>query len=221
MSHADAVIIETGATPTHTIIWLHGLGADGHDFESIVPEITLPKDVVVRFIFPHAPVQPITLNGGMAMRAWYDILGLDRTSEQDAQGIRQSERLIQQFIAEQIEQGIASERIFIAGFSQGGAMALHTGLRYGKSLAGIIALSTYLPLADAVADERHAANRHTPIFIAHGEFDPVLPLEFAQVSRDVLVSLGHAIDWHTYPMAHSVCPEEIAQLSQWLGSRLS
>lgn len=216
MTTNTEIILETGADPTHAIIWLHGLGADGHDFVPIVKELELPDTLPLRFIFPHAPVQPVTLNAGMEMRAWYDIIGLDRNSNQDDAGIRKSEQLIQQLIAQQIKQGIPSQRIFIAGFSQGGAMALHTGVRYPEKLAGIIALSTYLPLADLLADERHVANHDTPIFLAHGKFDPVIPIDFAETSRDKLTTLGHAIEWQLYPMAHNVCNEELSNLSQWL-----
>lgn len=216
MVKTTEIIIDSGAEPTHTIIWLHGLGADGHDFVPITKELSLPKDYALRFIFPHAPIQAVTLNAGMEMRAWYDILGLDRSSNQDKAGIRRSEARLHDLIDQQIAQGICCENIFIAGFSQGGAMALHTGLRYPKKLAGIIALSTYLPLADLVEAERHAENHQTPIFFAHGEFDPVISLDFAKTSCQQLQRLNHPIDWHVYPMAHSVCSEEINDLSAWM-----
>lgn len=221
MNNIAEVIIETQPDPDIAIIWLHGLGADGHDFAPIVRELDFSNDFAIRFIFPHAPIQPVTLNNGMEMRAWYDILGLDRNSEQDDTGIRKSEKLIQQLINQQLSQGISAKRIFIAGFSQGGAMALHTALRYPEKLAGIIALSTYLPLADLIADEIHSNNTETPIFFAHGEFDPVLPLDFAEISRDKLIALDYNVDWQVYPMAHSVCAEEITALRQWIMASLA
>ena len=216
MTNSPDIIFDTAPEPTHAIVWLHGLGADGNDFVPIAKELDIPNENPVRFIFPHAPVQAVTLNAGMKMRAWFDILGLDRNSNQDDAGIRKSEMRIQAIITNQIDQGIPAENIFIAGFSQGGALALHSGLRYPKKLAGIIALSTYLPLADLVEAERHAENHETPIFFAHGELDPIIPLDFAETSRDTLQSLNHAPAWKTYPMAHSVCADEISDLRAWL-----
>tara|TARA_R110000868_G_scaffold158036_3_gene385824 strand:- start:80514 stop:81167 length:654 start_codon:yes stop_codon:yes gene_type:complete len=209
------IIVETNDNPTHAVIWLHGLGADGHDFVPIVDTLQL-HDKAIRFVFPHAPVQAVTINGGAEMRAWYDILGLDRDSNQDEIGVRESEQLISTLIDEQIEAGIAAENISIAGFSQGGAMALHIGLRYPKKLAGIIALSTYLPLADHVETDRSDANQNIPIFMAHGFSDAVLPFSFAELSRDRLQDLGYTIDWHEYKMGHEVCGDEIGDLSSWL-----
>ena len=214
-----ALVIEPPLPATASVIWLHGLGADGHDFEPIVPELGL-GDGPVRFIFPHAPQRPVTINGGYVMRAWYDITAPDLGQGQDEAGTRESERLLQAWIEHEMEQGIPAERIILAGFSQGGAIALHTGLRYPQKLGGIMALSTYLPLADTVADEKHAANADIPIFMAHGSDDPIIPLAFAAQSRDQLTSLGHTVEWHEYPMPHSVCMEEIQAISAWLQQRL-
>lgn len=206
-------IIEPPKPATASIIWLHGLGADGHDFEPIVP--SLPNQHT-RFIFPHAPERPITINGGMVMPGWYDLYGLDSTAEQDAQGIHESEQLLCQYIAREIEQGIDPQRIILAGFSQGGAIALHTGLRYPQTLGGILALSTYLPLSNTVENEIHTANRKIPIFMAHGEFDPVIPFSYAEKSRTQLEQLGYHIEWHSYQMQHNITPEEIIDISRWL-----
>ncbi len=207
--------IETAPEPTGSIIWLHGLGADGHDFEPIVPELRLPADQPLRFIFPHAPERPVTINGGMRMRAWYDIVALDG-SQQDMDGIEDSSRLLREFVAREIERGIPASRIVLAGFSQGGAIALHTALRYPERLAGLMALSTYLPVADRLGDERSEANRELPIFMAHGSYDPMIPVGVAEYSRDQLAYFGYAVQWQTYPMQHAVCPEEIAAIRDWL-----
>ena len=207
--------IETGAYPVASVIWLHGLGADGHDFEPIVPELGLPAALRVRFIFPHAPVRPVTLNGGMAMRAWYDILELGGVRE-DGEGLRQSQAEVEALIANEAARGIAAGRIVLAGFSQGGAIAFQAGLRHPKRLAGIMALSTYLPLAGTVEAERHAANRDLPIFMAHGTMDPMISIGRAQQSRKMLEALGYPVEWREYPMPHSVCPQEIADISAWL-----
>ena len=198
------------------MIWLHGLGADGHDFEPIVPELGLRFPV--RFVFPHAPVRAVTINGGMAMRAWYDIFSFDRHAEEDAAGIRASAAAVTELVDREIARGVASERIVLAGFSQGGAIALHAGLREPRPLAGVLALSTYLPLATTLASERSAANARIPIFMAHGTDDPVLPFAMAEASRRALESLGYAVDWHAYPMAHSVCLEEIGAIGAWLAA---
>jgi phospholipase/carboxylesterase len=207
--------IETGAEPSAAVIWMHGLGADGHDFEPIVPELQLPADLRVRFIFPHAPVRPVTLNNGMSMRAWYDILELGSTRE-DGEGLRGSQSAIESLIAEEEARGVAADRIVLAGFSQGGAIAFQTGLRFPKRLAGIMALSTYLPLAGTVEAERHKANRDLPIFMAHGTDDPMISLGRAQQSRKMLESLGYPLEWHEYRMPHSVCPQEIGDIAAWL-----
>jgi len=209
----EAIEIETGPSPRASIIWMHGLGADGHDFEPIVPELGMPGAPAARFVFPHAPVQPVTINRGARMRAWYDVTGDGR---QDAAGIRASQARVEALIARERSRGIAPGAIVLAGFSQGGAMALHTGLRHPERLAGILALSTYLPLPDTLAQEASKANRNLPIFMAHGTQDPVIPLSWAARSRDHLTSLGYAPDWHEYPMPHSVCAQEIADVSGWL-----
>lgn len=216
----DCVEHNTGSQPTHSVIWLHGLGADGHDFAPIVPELRLPASLSVRFVFPHATIQPVTINGGMAMRSWYDILTPNLVKREDESGIRASERLIQALIARENARGIPTERIVLAGFSQGCAMTLHTGLRLPSKLAGLMGLSGYLPLIDLSDNERHSANTDTPIFLAHGTHDPVVVLERAEASRAKLVALGYPVQWHTYPMQHSVCAEEIHDISRFLQSVL-
>jgi phospholipase/carboxylesterase len=220
MSVLPTVEKETGAHPAWSIIWLHGLGADGNDFAPIVPELVAPQWPAVRFVFPHAPVQPVTINNGMAMRAWYDIYGFDLMAQQDEKGIRASIGHLDALIAREHERGIPSERILLAGFSQGGAIALAGGLRYPEKLAGIIALSTYLPLAASLATERSAANAEIPIFWGHGTVDPVVILQRGADSRAALEALGYHVGWHTYLMPHSVCPQEIADLKHWIGERL-
>ena len=195
------------------VIWLHGLGADGHDFEPIVPELRLRR--AVRFVFPHAPIRPVTINNGLEMRAWYDIVGFDAAHE-DADGIRASAAAVTRLVDREIERGVAAERIVLAGFSQGGAIALHLALREPRRLAGVIALSTYLPLAATLAREKSAANAALPIFMAHGGYDPVIPLANAEASRRILEREGYAVDWHVYPMQHSVCAPEIAAIGAWL-----
>jgi phospholipase/carboxylesterase len=213
-AHPDAIEIESGrGAPDAAVIWLHGLGADGHDFEPIVPELRLAPTTRVRFIFPHAPVQPVTINGGLAMRAWYDITNDGR---QDAAGIRASQQRVEALVAREKARGIGLRRTILAGFSQGGAIVLHTGVRQGERLAGILALSTYLPLADTVAAEAQPANRDVPIFMAHGGQDPLIPLARAAASRDALAALGYQVEWHEYPMPHSVCAEEIRDIGAWL-----
>ncbi|MDC8013718.1 alpha/beta hydrolase [Tahibacter soli] len=212
---------ETGPAPRYSIVWLHGLGADGHDFEPIVPELVAREWPSLRFVFPHAPVRPVTINNGMAMRAWYDIKGADIASRQDETGVRESVAQLDALIAREAERGVPAERVFVAGFSQGGAIALAGGVRHAQALAGIVALSTYLPIAEKTAGERHAANAKLPIFMAHGSHDPVVPQPLGASSRDHLRTLGYTIDWHSYPMAHQVCAEEIADLRQWLGARMT
>ncbi|HYR32660.1 MAG TPA: alpha/beta fold hydrolase [Burkholderiales bacterium] len=206
----DAIQIETGAKPEAAVIWLHGLGADGHDFEPIVPELGLKKPV--RFVFPHAPIRPVTINQGMRMRAWYDILQLGGGPEDEA-GLRESQKMTEALIR---AQKLPSSKIVLAGFSQGGAIVLQTALRYPERLAGVMALSTYLPLADTVAAERSAANRDIPLFMAHGQYDDLIPIPRARQSREYLEKLGYRIEWHEYPMPHSVCAPEIADLSAFL-----
>lgn len=221
MSLLPAVEHETAANPTHSIIWLHGLGADGHDFAPIVPELVAKDWPALRFVFPHAPVRPVTVNGGVPMRAWYDIAGFDLLSRQDEAGIRASIAATEALIAREQERGVPSERIVLAGFSQGGAIALAAGLRHAQKLAGIVALSTYVPMGASLAAERHAANAATPIFWGHGTADPVVILQRGVDSRTLLESLGYHVDWHTYPMPHSVNAQEIADLRHWLGDRLN
>ena len=207
----QALEIDTGPEPQATVIWLHGLGADGHDFEPIVPELELAKPV--RFVFPHAPVRPVTLNQGMRMRAWYDIYQLGGGPEDEA-GIRQSQKLLEELIAEAQNRG--AESIVLAGFSQGGAIALQTALRHPEALSGVLALSTYLPLNATLERERSAANRDLPVFMAHGLYDDIIPLARAEQSRGILERLGYKVEWHTYPMPHSVCPDEIRHISEFL-----
>ena len=216
-----AIEHETAANPTHSVIWLHGLGADGNDFAPLVPELVDPAWPALRFVFPHAPVRPVTINNGMSMRAWYDITGFDLESRQDEAGIRSSVAAVEALIEREHERGVPSERIFLAGFSQGGAIALSAGVRHSKKLAGIVALSTYLPISATVAAERHPANAATPIFWGHGTADPVVMLQRGIDSRNALQALGYVVDWHTYPMAHAVCAEEIGDLRHWLGQRLA
>jgi len=206
----EAVEINTGPNPQAAVIWLHGLGADGHDFEPIVPELGLTKPV--RFVFPHAPVRPVTINQGMRMRAWYDIFQFGGGPEDEA-GLRASQKLVDALIR---EQPVGPEKIVLAGFSQGGAVALQTALRYPQRLAGVLALSCYLPLNTSVEAERSQANRDVPIFMAHGHYDDIIPLRRAEQSKQLLEKLGYKVEWKTYPMPHSVCPEEISDLSEFL-----
>jgi phospholipase/carboxylesterase len=210
----EAVEIETGKNPTTSIIWMHGLGADGNDFVPIVEELDLPP-MPIRFVFPHAPMQPVTINGGMVMRAWYDISDASIRRE-DERGVRASQALIEALIEREKARGTMPDRLVLAGFSQGGAIALQTGLRQPQRLAGIMALSTYVPIAGKLAAEASAANRDTPIFMAHGTQDPIIPLPLAAQSRDLLQSLGHAVEWHRYGMPHSVCAEEVRDIGAWL-----
>jgi phospholipase/carboxylesterase len=210
------VEIETGPNPTASIVLMHGLGADGNDFVPIAQELDLSGVGPVRFVFPHAPVMPVTVNGGYQMPAWYDIYGPDLVQREDEAGLRRSQTSIEALIAREKSRGIAPGRIVVAGFSQGCAMALMTGLRHPETLAGIVCLSGYLPLARTLAAERHVANHGTPIFMAHGSADPVVQLARATASREALTQLGYSVEWHEYPMAHSVCMEEIADLNAWL-----
>ena len=212
----EVIELESGKKPTASIIVLHGLGADGTDFVPIAQELKLDPIGEVRYVFPHAPVMPVTINGGMAMRAWYDILGSELERREDERGLRASQAMVEALIEREIERGTDAARIVLMGFSQGCAMTLMTGLRYGQRLAGLVGLSGYLPLAAVTEAERHAANRDTPIFLAHGSVDQVIPIARATASRDALRALGHPVEWHEYPMPHSVCAEEIVDLNRWL-----
>ncbi|WP_323011884.1 carboxylesterase [Castellaniella sp.] len=206
----------TGPNPTHSVIWLHGLGADGHDFEPIVPDLADPRLPAIRFVFPHAPVRPVTLNQGMPMRAWYDLYGLDRDAREDVDGIRATRRAVEALITREAERGVPHKNIVLAGFSQGCAMALYTGLRLDDSLAGILGLSGYLPLRNTLAAEHHPANAQTPVFLAHGTQDMVVPLTYAEISRDVLEGLGQPLQWQTYPMPHGLHPQELDDIREFL-----
>jgi len=212
----ETVTVETGPKPTFSILWMHGLGADGHDFEPLVPELLSPGMPALRFVFPHAPVRPVTLNNGYQMRAWYDIIGIDRRSAEDFNGMAASARDMGELISLENERGVASSRIVIAGFSQGGAMALHIATRHPEKLAGVIALSCYLPLARELEGKRHAANLATPIFMAHGLYDPVVQYALGEESRQLLDTARYQVEWHGYPMPHSLCAEEVADLRTWL-----
>jgi len=213
----DPLVIETGSAPDACIIWLHGLGADGHDFEPIVPELRLDPELAIRFVFPHAPMMPVTINQGFVMRAWYDIRGTDIGAEQDADGIRASAALVGKMVDAEIARGTPAERVLLAGFSQGGVIALQTGLRYPQRLGGILALSTYLPLAETLAAEKNPNNAKIPILMAHGSADPVIPLPLAIASRARLDSLGYSVEWHEYPgLGHGVSPQEIVHIAAWI-----
>jgi phospholipase/carboxylesterase len=216
----EAIEYETAPNPTASIIVLHGLGADGNDFVPIAQELALDSVGPVRFVFPHAPMRPVTINGGYVMRAWYDILGAELgpggVKREDETGLRASQRLVEALIANERARGIPAARIVLAGFSQGCAMSFMTGLRHGERLAGLLGMSGYLPLGALSAAERSAANADLPIFQAHGSADPVIPIARAIQSRDALIALGHPVEWHAYPMPHSVCPQEIADMNRWL-----
>ncbi len=223
MQLPDTVEIETqgdeprdgpGNNVTGSVIWLHGLGADGHDFEPIVPELNLPHDLRLRFVFPHAPMRPVTINGGMSMRAWFDIVSFDSEGRADSEGIHESSMMLEGFITREIERGVDVGRIVVAGFSQGGAIAIQTMLRTQHRIGGLMALSTYLALPDEV--QNAAARKDLPIFMAHGSFDNVLPMQWGRASADKLIAAGFVVDWHEYPMAHAVCPQEIAAISEWM-----
>ena len=216
MQFHDSVEVVTGENPSGSIIWLHGLGADGHDFEPIVPELRLPTGVPLRFVFPHAPVQPVTINGGMAMRSWYDILSFDSEGRADRDGVLKSSAILEGLIAREIERGIAADKIVIAGFSQGGAVAIHTALQTEHNIAGLMALSTYMALPDDA--ENAVSRKDLPIFMAHGSADPVLQMAWGRSSADKLIESGYEVEWHEYPMAHAVCPQEIADIGIWLSA---
>jgi phospholipase/carboxylesterase len=211
----ETVEIEAKAADA-AVVLMHGLGADGHDFESLVPELRLPASPSVRWVFPHAPVRPVTLNGGHRMRAWYDIVAIDRRAAEDEAGVRQSADTIGALVRRERDRGIAAERIVLAGFSQGGAMALFTALRWPERLGGVVALSCYLPLAASLAAEAHPANAALSVFMAHGTVDPIVPTSLGERSRDLLLSRGYDVEWHTYPMPHSVSAPEVADLRKWL-----
>jgi phospholipase/carboxylesterase len=212
----EAVEIETGRNPTGAVIWLHGLGADGHDFAPIVPQLVGPDERPLRFVFPHAPVRPVTINGGMSMRAWYDILGFNRGIPQDEVGIRAADGEVRALIRRENERGIPSSHIVLGGFSQGGAISLFSGPRYPEKLAGIMGLSCYLLLEDTLPAERTRANYQTPIFLAHGSQDPVVDARRGTEARQLLEAGGYPVEWHAYPMPHSVCPQEVADIAAWL-----
>jgi phospholipase/carboxylesterase len=217
----ECVVKETGPQPDHAVIWLHGLGADGHDFVPIVPHLQSAQSRPVRFVFPHAPVRPVTVNGGMAMRAWYDILGVSIDRDQDEAGILASVAAVQRLIQAQIADGFSADRIVLAGFSQGGAIALRAGLANDTPLAGIIALSCYLLQADGLASWASSTSTSVPIFMAHGRQDPVVPMALGQSAFERLTAAGYRVDWQDYPMPHSVSPEEIQAIDHWLGQRWS
>lgn len=214
------VEIEPSVPAKAAVIWLHGLGADGHDFEPIVPHLGLPEGAGVRFVFPHAPRRPVTINMGLVMPAWYDIKELHTAAGYDLAGVKESAAALAALVKRENERGVACERIVLAGFSQGGAIALYAGLRHAEPLAGILALSTYLVEAEPLATERSAANRSVPIFQAHGNADPMIPAVLARAGHDCLVELGYAVEWHAYPMGHEVHPREIRDIGGWLASRL-
>jgi phospholipase/carboxylesterase len=216
----EAIEIETTASPAASVIWMHGLGADGHDFVDIVPELSLPARPGVRFVFPHAPMRPVTINGGYVMRAWYDIRDDGGARREDPAGVRASQKSIEALIQREKERGVPAAAIVLAGFSQGGAMALHTSLRHGERLAGVMALSCSLPLADTLATEAAPANRDVRIFMAHGLQDPMIPMARALRARETLTGLGYRLEWHEYPMPHSVCLDEVRDISTWLGQVL-
>jgi phospholipase/carboxylesterase len=211
----EAIEIETGPQPAASVIWLHGLGADGTDFVPVVDALDLPERPI-RFVFPHAPMRAVTINQGYVMRAWYDVLSMDFGKRADEGGVRESQGLIEAMIERETRRGVAAGGIVLAGFSQGGAIALQTGLRHATRLAGIMALSCYVPLAGTLEAERSLANRDVPIFMAHGTHDPVIPVRLARESRDLLVELGYDVAWHEYPMEHSVSPEEVEEIGAWL-----
>ncbi|MBI4014195.1 MAG: carboxylesterase [Candidatus Rokubacteria bacterium] len=221
MTDAEAIEIARGPAPDAAVIWLHGLGADGSDFVPVVPELALPETLAVRFVFPHAPFRPVTINRGAVMRAWYDVGDEAGARREDAEGVRDSARRVEALIARERGRAVPAARIVLAGFSQGGAIALHTGLRHPERLAGILALSCVLPLADALGAEGTPANRDVPIFMAHGSDDPLIPLARAQWARDRLVELGYRVRWREYRMPHAVCAAEIADIGAWLGEVLA
>ena len=211
----ETLEIETAPSPRAAVIWMHGLGADGHDFAGIEREVT-PPGAAVRYVYPHAPMMPVTINNGYVMRAWYDVFGVAGERREDEAGVRASQERIERLIAREKARGIPARAIVLGGFSQGGAMALHTGLRHPERLAGVMALSCFLPVARAVATEASTANRDVSLFIAHGIADDLIPVARARAARDTLLGLGYEVEWHEYPMAHSLCPQEIEDIAAWL-----
>lgn len=218
---AEHIVLEPATTADAAVIWLHGLGADGYDFVPIVEELRLPPSMAVRFIFPHARPRPVTINNGFVMRAWYDITGMGADRKEDDAGIRESATVVNGYVQQENARGVESKRIVIAGFSQGGAIALQAALRYPERLGGVMALSTYLPLRDSVATEVSPANRDVPILMCHGLRDAMVPATLGKASHDLLVSLGYQVEWQSYPMEHSVCMEEVLDISKWLQARLA
>jgi phospholipase/carboxylesterase len=216
----DAIEIETGPQPAAAVVWLHGLGADGSDFVPVVDALDLP-DAPIRFVFPHAPMRAVTINQGYVMRAWYDIVSTDLERRADERGVRASQRLVEALLAREKGRGIPARRLLLAGFSQGGAIALQTGLRHPERLAGIMALSCYVPIAGSLEPERTEPNRDVPVFMAHGLYDPIIPVRLARESHDLLARLGYDVEWHEYPMEHSVSPEEVEAVGAWLRRVLS
>jgi phospholipase/carboxylesterase len=211
-----AIEIETAPNPDAAIVWMHGLGDDGRGWSEVVPSLGLPRDLAIRFLFPHAPVMPVTINNGMQMRAWYDIRQANLADRADLDGVRRSQAYVDALLAREAQRGIAPRRTLLAGFSQGGAIALYAGLRFGERLAGIVALSTYVVAADRLDAEASAANRDVPIFMAHGTGDPLIPLARARRASEILTGLGHRVEWHEYPMTHSVCDAEVREIGAWL-----
>ena len=220
MDIPETVEVGGGEQPDGTVIWLHGLGADGHDFEPIVPELDLDNHADIRFVFPHAPVRPVTINGGVPMRAWYDVISLDRTGPQDETGIRESAASLTQLIEREKERGVNSNCIVLAGFSQGGAIAMHTAMRCPDPLAGLMILSSWMPLESSIDEEvvkrAESQPRDLPVLMAHGSFDPMLPIDVGRHARDLMQQAGFSVQWHEYPMAHAVCAEEISEIRKWL-----
>jgi phospholipase/carboxylesterase len=219
-SNYEAVILEPTETHLASVIWLHGLGADGHDFESIVPELGLSDSLGIRFIFPHAPKRPVTINGGMVMRSWYDIKDPDLSKQRDKKDFDGSADILKHWVDAEVDLGIATERIVIAGFSQGGAITLHCGLTFAQQLAGLLVLSSYLPFTEVMDEDSASANNQTPIMMMHGEFDPVIPIDFARQSCAALKANDYPVEWHDYPMQHGLCLEQIKHVSSWLESKL-
>ncbi len=216
LEELSAVTVETGRDPQHAVIWLHGLGADGHDFEPIIPELGLPAELAVRFIFPHAPRLAVTVNQGMVMRAWFDVLSLEMDQRPDEEGIRRSARQVEALLEAEKSRGIAAEHTVLAGFSQGGAIACQVGLRHREPLAGILVLSSFLPLSETLALEASPANRSTPVLLCHGIWDPLVPQRLSRRTAELLESQGYPVQWKCYPTAHSLHPREVKEIGRWL-----